>query len=156
MWLDSAKALLSVIVFIDSFVSFSCLLYAAQLIGLCSKNIVAFGRHPSKPDQNIIFKITLVWRYNSQIKPEWDDTFTPPHIGRYLIASQLEAWDKEVTRPTIKPKYFYFYQLCTFYSRASCYRQNLHTLLTVFRNNSFMLQKYKYYASITPDAPCQI
>ena len=38
------------------------------------------------------------------------------------------------------------------HSRASCW-QNLHTPFTVFRNRGIMLQKYRYYASIMPDAP---
>ena len=38
------------------------------------------------------------------------------------------------------------------HSRASCW-QNLHTLITVFTNNSITLQKYQCCASIILDAP---
>ena len=38
-------------------------------------------------------------------------------------------------------------------SRALVSGKKVHTLLTVFRNNGIMLQKFKYYTSIMPDAP---
>ena len=86
-----------------------------------------------------------------------------PILQIHELYTSLEAWHEEVTRPSIIPK-------CTRYkskvssskniptiinfvrSRASCW-QNLHTLLTVFRNNGIMLQKYSIMPTLCLMAP---